>query len=201
MGPVLFNIYINDLLLLLQNFCSIFNYADDNTLSFQHKDINVVKANLERACVLSIEWFGLAGFDSQLAGPGAAAFQCGQRQRSNHCRFGAFKRPHYRLQRSGEVGREQTGWPAAKAFGCLPLAKAWLAGINTSSSRAAKNLCLVSGANERHRQMRLCPRSAHMISNGNLSKTVSSGAQPAGTRLDVLPSHSRSSDLAVETHH
>ena len=58
LGPVLFNIYINDLLLLLQNFCSIFNYADDNTLSFQHKDINVVKANLERACVLSIEWFG-----------------------------------------------------------------------------------------------------------------------------------------------
>jgi hypothetical protein len=58
MGPVLFNVYINDLILLLQNFCSIFNYADDNTLSFSHENINIVKKNLEMACELSIEWFG-----------------------------------------------------------------------------------------------------------------------------------------------
>ena len=57
MGPVLFNVYINDLLLLLQNFSSVFNYADDNTLSFCHKDINVVKENLKIACELSIVWF------------------------------------------------------------------------------------------------------------------------------------------------
>ena len=58
MGPVLFNIYINDLLFILQNFCSTFNYADDNTLSFQHEDVNTVKQNLEKACVVAIEWFG-----------------------------------------------------------------------------------------------------------------------------------------------
>ena len=57
MGPILFNVYINDLLLLLQNFSSVFNYADDNTLSFCHKDIDVVKQNLKIACELSIVWF------------------------------------------------------------------------------------------------------------------------------------------------
>ena len=57
MGPVLLNIYINDLLLLLQNFASIFNYADDNTLSFSHKDIDIVKRSLEMSCSLSIDWF------------------------------------------------------------------------------------------------------------------------------------------------
>ena len=57
MGPVLFNIYVNDLLLLLQNFGQIYNYADDNTLSFCHHDVNVIKLNLERSCKIAVEWF------------------------------------------------------------------------------------------------------------------------------------------------
>lgn len=57
MGPVLFNIYLNDLLLLLQNFRHVFNYADDNTLSFSHKNPNIVKENLELTCKIAIEWF------------------------------------------------------------------------------------------------------------------------------------------------
>ena len=57
MGPVLFNIYVNDLISLLQNFCQLYNYADDNTLSFCHDDINVVQFNLDRTCVLAIDWF------------------------------------------------------------------------------------------------------------------------------------------------
>ena len=57
MGPVLFNIYVNDLISLLQNFCQLYNYADDNTLSFCHDDIDVVQFNLERACVLAIDWY------------------------------------------------------------------------------------------------------------------------------------------------
>jgi len=57
LGPLLFNIYINDLIWLLQIWCHIFNYADDNTLSFSHSDPFVVKTNLERACAVAIEWF------------------------------------------------------------------------------------------------------------------------------------------------
>ena len=47
MGPVLFNIFVNDLVLRLEKMCSIYNYADDNTLSYCHRDIKVVKHNLE----------------------------------------------------------------------------------------------------------------------------------------------------------
>ena len=57
MGPVLFNVYLNDLLLLLQNFCQVHNYADDNTLSFCHHDVDIVKHNLERSCTVAIKWF------------------------------------------------------------------------------------------------------------------------------------------------
>ena len=57
LGPVLFNIYLNDLLVLLQNLCHIYNNADDNTLSFAHHDPHVIKINLERACSIAINWF------------------------------------------------------------------------------------------------------------------------------------------------
>ena len=56
-GPVLFNVFINDLVVMLQDHCSVFNYADDNTLSFNHADRNVVKNTLERSASLALEWF------------------------------------------------------------------------------------------------------------------------------------------------
>jgi hypothetical protein len=57
MGPVLFNIFINDLIVKLQRLCSIYNYVDDNTLSVSHSDINIVKRNLEQVCDVAIQWF------------------------------------------------------------------------------------------------------------------------------------------------
>ena len=57
MGPVLFNIFVNDLVLRLEKMCSIYNYADDNTLSYCHRDIKVVKHNLEKVCDSAIQWF------------------------------------------------------------------------------------------------------------------------------------------------
>lgn len=57
LGPLLFNIYLNDFVMLIQNYCQIVNYADDNTLSFNHKDVNVVKSNLEIACITAVQWF------------------------------------------------------------------------------------------------------------------------------------------------
>ena len=57
MGPVLFNIFVNDLIMKLENVTCIYNYADDNTLSFSHSDVNVIKHELENACKISVEWF------------------------------------------------------------------------------------------------------------------------------------------------
>ena len=56
-GPLLFNIFINDFLFDLKNSCQVYNYADDNTLSFQHKDISIIKQTLEDASEKAIQWF------------------------------------------------------------------------------------------------------------------------------------------------
>lgn len=47
--PVLFDIYLNDLVLNLENECVIYNYADDTTLSFIHYDPNIVKGYLRKS--------------------------------------------------------------------------------------------------------------------------------------------------------
>jgi len=56
-GPVLFNIFLNDLLLLLKEKCQIYNYADDNSLAFFHNDPQVVKSRLENASESALQWF------------------------------------------------------------------------------------------------------------------------------------------------
>ena len=56
LGPLLFNIFINDF--LHYEFKSkIYNYADDNTLCYTDSDINTLKRKLEEDCKLSLEWF------------------------------------------------------------------------------------------------------------------------------------------------
>ena len=56
LGPLLFNIFINDL--LFSNFNSkIYNYADDNTLCCIEKDMHVLKDKLQSDCLSAMEWF------------------------------------------------------------------------------------------------------------------------------------------------
>ena len=56
LGPLLFNIFINDF--LFSNLSSnIYNYADDNTLCFKSHDVNEIKSNLEEDCKKAMEWF------------------------------------------------------------------------------------------------------------------------------------------------
>ena len=56
LGPVIFNIYLNDIFLFTEN-ATLYNYADDNSLSFCHKDLDIVKQTLERESSHLITWF------------------------------------------------------------------------------------------------------------------------------------------------
>ena len=51
MGPLLFNIFT------LKSICDVYNYADDNTLSYSHKNPVVIKGTLEKASKQAVIWF------------------------------------------------------------------------------------------------------------------------------------------------
>ena len=54
LGPILFNIYLNDLLWVIEDCC---NFADDTTIYACNKDLNVVKSKLETNSKKAIQWF------------------------------------------------------------------------------------------------------------------------------------------------
>ena len=57
LGPMLFNIFINDLFYVLGDTCPLYNYADDNTLGFYHTDIAILKCQLEDGSKITLDWF------------------------------------------------------------------------------------------------------------------------------------------------
>ena len=57
LGPLLFNIYLNDLLWFME-MGKVCNYADDTTLYDCNKNLNVLTDNLEKDSAIAIEWFG-----------------------------------------------------------------------------------------------------------------------------------------------
>ena len=56
LGPLLFNVFINDIFYFIVQ-CILYNYADDNTLSFIHKDLTILKTVLEQESNNLISWF------------------------------------------------------------------------------------------------------------------------------------------------
>ena len=56
MGPLHFNIFLNDIFYFVLR-STIYNYADDNTVSFIHKDFNFLKSVLESDSLNIISWF------------------------------------------------------------------------------------------------------------------------------------------------
>ena len=54
--PLLFNIFINDLLLFIQN-SDICNYADDTTIYTCNKNLDNIVYRLENDCSVALEWF------------------------------------------------------------------------------------------------------------------------------------------------
>ena len=55
-SPVLFNFFINDIFHFVQD-STIYNYADDNTLSYSDTNINTVVKTLENDSINLIDWF------------------------------------------------------------------------------------------------------------------------------------------------
>ena len=58
LGPILFKIFLNDIFYFIKN-SDLYNYADDNTLSYSDHDINKVISTLEDDSVTLINWFSI----------------------------------------------------------------------------------------------------------------------------------------------
>ena len=56
LGPLLLNIYINDLFFLTEK-TNVCNYADDTTFYACDSDLHYLISRLEHDSVLAIEWF------------------------------------------------------------------------------------------------------------------------------------------------
>ena len=66
LGPVLFNIFINDIFHFIKN-CKLYNYADDNTVSHADTDLKRLIYELVEDSTRRIQWFA----DNQMkANPG-----------------------------------------------------------------------------------------------------------------------------------
>ena len=57
LGPMLFNVFINDLTYVVENTCPLYNYADDNTLGFWHNELDDLRLNFEYGSKIAIDWF------------------------------------------------------------------------------------------------------------------------------------------------
>lgn len=58
LGPILFKIFLNDIFYFIKN-SDLYNYADDNTLSYSDHDINKVISTLEDDSMTLINWFSI----------------------------------------------------------------------------------------------------------------------------------------------
>ena len=56
LGPILFNIFINNLLLWISN-SELLNFADDNTISAAENTIEELISTLEKESQVAIDWF------------------------------------------------------------------------------------------------------------------------------------------------
>ena len=55
-GPLLFNLFINDLVFFIEQ-CTLSNYADDNNLSISGEDKELIKSMLSSDIVIVEDWF------------------------------------------------------------------------------------------------------------------------------------------------
>ena len=60
LGPLLFNIFINDLFHFIEK-CTLYNYANDNSISHSSSTLQTVLSNLLIDCKIAVEWFSNNG--------------------------------------------------------------------------------------------------------------------------------------------
>ena len=58
LGPLLFNVFINDIFHFLDK-SSLYNYADDNTLSYAHSNSDTLIHTLQQDCTSTLQWFNI----------------------------------------------------------------------------------------------------------------------------------------------
>ena len=56
LGPLIFNIFMNDIFYFI-NECTLFNYADDNTITAFHDNLSEVIGALQHDSCSAISWF------------------------------------------------------------------------------------------------------------------------------------------------
>ena len=84
LGPVLFNVFINDIFLFVKD-STIYNYADDNTVSNCDNDIDVVTKTLE---IDSMELINLFSLNHMKANPDKLqAIAIGEKNEKSKCFF------------------------------------------------------------------------------------------------------------------
>ena len=81
LGPVLFNIFINDIFHFIEH-CKLYNYTDGNTVSCSDPVLENIANKLSQASLILIEWF----FDDQMkATPGKfQAIAVGKRTKNDN---------------------------------------------------------------------------------------------------------------------
>ena len=75
LGPLLFNIFINDLLYIIDK-CWLYNYADDNTIGKSNKNMNVLQLNLEEGANQALQWFDENGLATNTSKFHALSMTC-----------------------------------------------------------------------------------------------------------------------------
>ena len=56
LGPLIFNIFMNDLIYFVKQ-GNLFNYADDNSVTVNHEELNVVCRLLQAEAEVIVQWF------------------------------------------------------------------------------------------------------------------------------------------------
>ena len=56
LGPLIFNIFLNDLFYFVKQ-GSMYNYADDNSVSVNHRELNILTRQLQTEAEVTIQWF------------------------------------------------------------------------------------------------------------------------------------------------
>ena len=84
LGPLLFNVFINDIFHFL-DISSFYNYADDNTLSYAHSNSDTLIHTLQQDCTSSLRWFNI---NQMKANPSKfQAISFGKRGNKGHNKF------------------------------------------------------------------------------------------------------------------